>query len=198
MVLHETSFEAEGEPGLYRLAASAALAWPGTWTITSISAAPVIAAPWGGAPHTIAEYRRRVERMLQDVATAGITGSEWLRHPPSGWLPVLEISVKGLVALKTRPENHLASVGVGQIKEKFGRLRLYASAIGNRRLQAAVAQICAWAELCCENRCMMTGMPGTLRQGDWLLTLSDEARELQVSDPDTFAARLYPPCPDHR
>lgn len=192
VTLSEVSLEAEATPSLCCQATAAMEAWPDRWTLASIQAAPVSPCPWGNAPQAAREYRRRVRIVIDQATTAGIEGAEWLHHAPAGWLPVLEIAVRGLAALKERPEHRPALLRIVQLKEKFGTLRFYTDATGGRDFRAAVSQIATWAELCCEARCMVTGMPGTLREGGRILTLSDDAARLRTADPDTFSARLYP------
>lgn len=188
----ETTGDGVVRPALHALAMQAADVWPGQWRIASLCAAPVCPAPAGGAPRSGRAYLDRVDLMRAQADEAGIDGAEWLREMPVGWLPVLETAVAGLAALKSRPDNRPAVLRIAQAKEKMGTLRFYLDATGSREFQARVFQIANWAELCSQNRCMLTGMPGRLREGEWLLTLSDEALRLRIADPDSFAARLYP------
>lgn len=192
ITLTETSTSFEAEPNLFDLATRASEAWPRKWTPTSFRTKPLFPAPWGDAPQSSTEYVRRVTTMVEQARTNGILDAERLMHPPAGWLPVVEHAMAGLGALMRHPGNRPAAVRVIQLKEKFGTLRLYIDAIGSRNACAKADQIAQWAELCSENRCMLSGQPGVLRRGSWVLTLSDAAENLRKTDPDTFSRRLYP------
>lgn len=188
----EISTAKEADPGLYSLAKAAVAHWPGNWDMISVRMRPVFPAPWGGAPGSADEYHRRIEAMTRQADEAGILGSGWVRHVPTGWVPLMERAVSGLAALMTQPDDRPVAISIRQVKEKFGTLRFYAEGTGSRDACACVGQILAWAEICSENRCMLTGAPGTLRRGGWLLTLSDDAVCLRETDPEAFAAWLYP------
>lgn len=192
ITLTETSSSFEAEPTLYALATQASEAWSGDWQPASYRTTPVFPTPWGEAPQSGAEYAQRVAAMVAQARTNGILDAYRLMHPPAGWLPVVERAVAGLGALMRHPVERPAAVRVIQLKEKFGTLRLSIDAHGSRNARAKAFQITHWAELCSENRCMLTGQPGILRRGSWVLTLSDAAAELRNTDPDAFSRRLYP------
>lgn len=188
----ETSTDFEDTPRLFDLAETAMGQWPGIWKATSMSSQPIFPAEWGHAPTTHDAYWHRVEAMTDRADEAGILGTLHLRHVAVGWLPLLEHAVAGLAGLMQHPEHRLAALRIIQIKEKFGALRFYIEPTGSRRAIASASQIVDWAELNSQNRCMLTGMPGALRRGDWFLTLSDKAVRLRDADPKAFAARVYP------
>ncbi|WP_145953463.1 hypothetical protein [Oceaniglobus indicus] len=151
--------------------------------MVSVNMSPVFPAPTGSAPRSGMEYQRRVEAMTSLADGAGILGSESIRHIPNGWVPLMERAISGLSALMTRPEDRPVAINILQTKEKFGTLRLYAERTGSRNARACVTQILFWAEICSATRCMLNGEPGTLRHGDWVLTLSDDAVRLRKTDP---------------
>ena len=192
ITLREVSGAREAEPGLHDLSMQARESWPGSWSLTSIRVTPVFPAPWGEAPDSEEEYWRRVDAMVARARSAGLLDAERLRQPPVGWLALVERAVTGLGALMTQEADRPVAIRVVQLKEKFGTLRLNIDAVGTRNARASAFQIASWAELCSENRCMLTGRPGTLRRGSWLLTLSDEAAMLRRADPAAFSLRLYP------
>ncbi|WP_099824240.1 hypothetical protein [Oceaniglobus indicus] len=195
VIFAETSAEAEATPDLFALAEQAMSTWPGTWAIAAVRATPVTPPRWGNAPRSPAEYQRRVCALCNLAEDAGILGTEHLRHIPAGWLSVLECAMAGLSDVMRQPEHRPIAIRITQIKEKFGTLRFYVETTGRQYARARVGQIKAWAELCSAGRCMLTGMPGRLRKGSWMLTLSDEALRLRDADPEAFAARIHPAIP---
>ena len=62
----------------------------------------------------------------------------------------------------------------GQIKEKFGVLRVYLGGPGHEKLQEAVRE----AERQSESVCEMCGGEGILRRGEWLATLCDGCEDI--------------------
>ncbi len=188
----EISMKREATPHLYDLASAAITSWPGKWSLISVNTTPRFPAPWGGAPRSSIEYHNRIAAMVTQAEEAKILGAKRVGDVPTGWVPVIERAVSGLVELMAHPSDRPAAITIRQVKEKFGTLRFYVEGTGSSKARACVTQITTWAEICSENRCILTGAPGTLRQGGWLLTLSDDAVRLREADPQAFAARLYP------
>lgn len=96
-----------------------------------------------------------------------------------GWNSIIFHALKKFECLE-RKEN--VQIHVSDIKEKYGTLRIYASVDATDSDNADkvfenVEQIIDKAEQESEFTCMYCGQLGTLREGNWLLTLCDECYE---------------------
>ena len=82
-----------------------------------------------------------------------------------GWLPILD-----------KLFGRLRAAGVtslGQVKEKFGTLRVYVGAVDTHAvIDAAIREAEAESAVTCET----CGAPGKLRVGGWLTTSCDDCR----------------------
>lgn len=134
----------------------------------------------------LAAVRDRLDR-------AGVIGAEEVLSCPSGWVRLMEGLAEGVVPLlETEPE---ARLRIGQIKEKFGTLRVYADPTGSDRFVDRVGEVIAWAVAASEARCALTGLPGVPDRAGWHLTLCPEAIRWRREDRRGFGRAIYPDPP---
>jgi hypothetical protein len=142
---------------------------------------------------TAEEYHLRLASCMATLKNAGVTGSEELRSTPAGWMRVMEEACNGIAGRMSIESD--VKVVIRQIKEKFGTLRFYVEATGPEDFAEDIEQIASWAELSSENRCVITGKPGTLDNAGWVLTLCDEMQALRKRDHKAMAEMVYPRAP---
>ena len=88
-----------------------------------------------------------------------------------GWWPIIEnlcATIQGHINWKNKDQEVVPQIVVGQIKEKFGRLRFYLS-----REDDVMHGMVSMAEYMSAHICETCGERGELRAGSWLVTLCD-------------------------
>ena len=83
----------------------------------------------------------------------------------AGWLPILDVLFGRLRAAGV--------TSLGQVKEKFGTLRVY---VGDVDSQAVIEAALKEAEAASAVTCEDCGRPGKIRAGGWLRTLCDSCK----------------------
>ncbi|MCR9074360.1 MAG: hypothetical protein NXI18_22160 [Alphaproteobacteria bacterium] len=112
---------------------------------------------------------------------------------PSGWVRLMEGLAEGVTPLLEGEPG--ARLRIGQIKEKFGTLRVYADPTGSDRFVDRVREVIAWAVAASESRCALTGLPGVPDRAGWHLTLCPEAIRWRREDRRGFGRAIYPDPP---
>lgn len=103
---------------------------------------------------------------------------DWSEQVGAGWRPLLDELHENL--LEIYPEYE-----VGDLKEKFGGLRVYID-VAQSEAHALVAHYEARSRVTCE----ACGQPGELRSlGAWLVTLCDEHFAIRQQERAEFAAK---------
>lgn len=148
------------------------------------------AEPEGESPEA---HHARTRALREKLAAAGVSGAHELEHLPAGWTRVLEQAGAGILARLSLPD--AGRLRIIQAKEKFGTLRFYVSAEGSDAFTADIFEIARWAENATEDRCCVTGKPGSLDMAGWVLTLCPEMKALRLADREAFSDRIYPPPP---
>lgn len=140
-----------------------------------------------------AAHHARTRSLREQLEAAGVAGAQEVESLPAGWTRVLEQAGAGIVARLSLPD--AGRLGIIQAKEKFGTLRFYVSAEGSDAFTADIFEIARWAENATDERCCVTGKPGTLDRAGWVLTLCPEMKALRMQDRAAFSDRIYPPLP---
>ncbi len=187
--------EAEQHAAAEALLAHLKSTMPDGWSMMSHGGAPVqmpLAEPDGQTAET---YHARSAACADLLEAQGIKGAGQVLNMPAGWLTVIEEASKGLAARKAIETDPETSLNIQQVKEKFGTMRFYIYATGSDEFVRDAFDIAEWAEAATEERCVVTGKPGTLDHAGWVLTLSDEMKTLRHENYKGFSDLIYPPMP---
>ena len=143
---------------------------------------------------TRASHWFRADALERSLGTITLTGADLIRSLPAGWMTPAEIAISAIAdRLGREPAGQFR---LRDVKEKFGALRFYYDVKGSDRLLVDLRTIVDWMCLSSEERCMVTGQPGTRDDTlGWVLTLSEEMRALRRAEPERFLRLLYPPRP---
>lgn len=163
------------------------------WNYLNVQGDPVYRPDPEPAGETAEDHHARTDKIIADLKAAGVERAMQFKNLPAGWTKVLEEAAEGIIARMSLPDG--GRVFLAQMKEKFGTLRFYVEAYGAPAFCDDILDISNWAEACTEGRCCLTGHRGNLDHAGWVLTLSDEAKELRASNPKAFSYRLYPDPP---
>jgi len=131
------------------------------------------AEPEGESPEA---HYARTRALREKLAAAGVDGAHEVEHLPAGWTRVLEQAGAGILARLSLPD--AGRMRIIQAKEKFGTLRFYVSAEGSDAFTADIYEIARWAENATEDRCCVTGKPGSLDNAGWVLTKTKSHKPL--------------------
>jgi len=106
-------------------------------------------------------------------------GSDWAEGLPAGWQGILKQLNTGLVILKRRdPEFQFE---IGQLKEKFGALRIYYSfshKTDDTKLKDLLSSLVDWAEWISAHTCNVCGEIATKQsRGGWVAPWCDKCWE---------------------
>ena len=90
-----------------------------------------------------------------------------------GWAEILANAFRQIAEAFDKAGANFSEFSVGQIKEKFGGLRIYCGALG-ADIADQVYKIIDEAEGESERTCEWCGKPGKTRGGYWIKTLCEE------------------------
>jgi len=139
------------------------------------------------------DHWARLHAVRDRLDRAGASGTGEVLRVPAGWVRLMEGLAEGISPLLEAEPG--AQLHIGQIKEKFGTLRVYATMDGSDRFRSAAREVILWATAASGQRCALTGRSGIPDPAGWFLILSPEAISWRRSQPDAFRSAIYPASP---
>ncbi len=122
-----------------------------------------------------------------------MTGTAEVLSVPAGWVRLMEGFAEGIPPLLEAEPG--ARLGLRQITEKFGTLRVHTATEGSEAFRSSAREVISWAMAASEQRCALTGRHGVPDPGGWFLILSREAIIWRKTEPEAFRRAIYPSEP---
>jgi hypothetical protein len=122
-----------------------------------------------------------------------VTGTAEVLSVPAGWVRLMEGFAEGIPPLLEAEPG--ARLGLRQITEKFGTLRVHTATEGSEAFRSSAREVISWAMAASEQRCALTGRHGVPDPGGWFLILSREAIIWRKTEPEAFRRAIYPSEP---